>query len=159
MATFINGDVEEDIESVPGVGPAAAGLLAKVRCSGMSLLGVACTFVLTACVLQKGVNNTYQLIGVYLGLRENGESADPTAAPCCGLHRLCRSSNVLLRVVRWWLAMWAGMSMQDHHDAFLNFIIKAGIKNYRHGIVLAIAEKVSAMIPGLFSPDALEEHK
>mmetsp|Transcript_12238 Transcript_12238/g.18321 ORF Transcript_12238/g.18321 Transcript_12238/m.18321 type:complete len:121 (+) Transcript_12238:104-466(+) len=101
---FIDGTIEEDILSVPGVGDAAAARLAK-----------------------RGVNNTYQFIGVYLGLREND------------------------------------MDSVAHHDAFVNFLNKAGITNCRHGIVDAIAQKVSTMIPGLYDIEAirasLDEHK
>lgn len=58
------------------------------------------------------------------------------------------------------LRFFAGMSVQDHLDAFLAFIIETGIKNYRHGIVLAIAEKVATMIPDLYDAEVFGgEHK
>lgn len=100
MAEWISGEIREDIEAVPGVGPAAKGKLAKA-----------------------GVDNTYQLIGKFLMLKGTD------------------------------------MSVQEHCDAFLQFIIDSGISHYRHGIVLAVAEKVNTMIPGIFDVHDLDDEK
>lgn len=51
------------------------------------------------------------------------------------------------------------MTVQQHCDAFLKFLIDAGITHYRHGIVLAVGEKVGNMIGGVFDKHALDEHK
>jgi len=50
--------------------------------------------------------------------------------------------------------------VQQRCDNFLQFLIDAGIKNYRHGIVLAVAEKLNTMIVGIYDGAELEgEHK
>ena len=58
------------------------------------------------------------------------------------------------------------MDTVAHHDAFVNFLNEAGITSCRHGIVDAIAVKVSDMIPGLYDEKAIkaslarvDEHK
>lgn len=52
LATFLKAEVEEDITTVPGVGPSAAGKLAD-NSEG-----------------EAGVKTTYQLIGKFLSLRD-----------------------------------------------------------------------------------------
>jgi len=80
MTTFISGELEQDIESVPGIGPAAAALLAKVGGCAVPPHSLRCVLRAHVCsfprchlvMTQKGVNNTYQLFGVFLGLCETG---------------------------------------------------------------------------------------
>lgn len=152
MATFINGDVEEGIESVPGIGPAAAASLAKV---------CAATAGSPGCCLLRGLTNVTVAPGrCQQHLPADWQVPEPArqwyGVPCACYVRLLPSH------VCWWLCgcFFAGMSVQDHLDAFLAFIIETGIKNYRHGIVLAIAEKVATMIPDLYDAEVFGgEHK
>jgi hypothetical protein len=43
------------------------------------------------------------------------------------------------------------MSVQEHCDAFFNWIAEVGINHQRHTIVRCIAEKANSMMPGLFN--------
>jgi hypothetical protein len=57
LANFLAEEIQESIQSVPGVGPAAAAALAKDAAG------------------EPGVKTTYQLIGKFLVLREPGMSS------------------------------------------------------------------------------------
>lgn len=94
LAKFLKGEIDEDIQSVPGIGPKAAELLAGGT---------------------DPVKTTYQLIGIFLLLR--GE----------------------------------GMTSEEHCQAFYDWLSEIkGITAYRSGIVVAIAERVNLMIPGIY---------
>lgn len=99
LADFLKNDINEDITSVPGIGPAAAKSLAMVN---PNLPG------------DYPVETTFQLIGKFLSLREKG------------------------------------MKPADHANAMWIWLQNKGIIAYRSGIVLAIAEKVNTMIPGIY---------
>jgi hypothetical protein len=66
------------------------------------------------------ITNTFQLIGKFLMLKVND---DETGEPLD-----CRS----------------------HCDAFWLYLKSKGISSYRSGIVMAIAEKVNTMVPGVY---------
>lgn len=79
VATFIAGELEENIESVPGIGPAAAALLVKVPSRWwmrkQCMVHAAHVCVVRCCMCedgQVGVHNTYQFLGAYLSLRTTG---------------------------------------------------------------------------------------
>eukprot|EP00968_Pinguiococcus_pyrenoidosus_P013547 scaffold1228_cov246-Pinguiococcus_pyrenoidosus.AAC.7 len=47
-------------------------------------------------------------------------------------------------------------SVREHADAMWYYLQGVGINSYRAGIVLAIAEKVNTMMPGIYNPDEFE---
>ncbi|DBA01758.1 TPA: hypothetical protein N0F65_010168 [Lagenidium giganteum] len=71
------------------------------------------------------IENTFQLIGKFLMLKGNSEDNDD------GL-----------------------VDIKEHCDAFWHWLKSKGISSYRSGIVMAIAEKVNTMVPGIY--DAAE---
>lgn len=44
---------------------------------------------------------------------------------------------------------------QEHCDAFWHWLKSKGINSYRSGIVMAVAEKLNTMIPGVYNTDEL----
>ncbi len=78
-ASFITGELEENIESVPGIGPAAAAMLAKVPLRWLvrkQCMVHAAHARVVRCRMcedgQVGVHNTYQFLGAFLSLRTTG---------------------------------------------------------------------------------------
>ncbi|KAF1316005.1 hypothetical protein FI667_g15694, partial [Globisporangium splendens] len=71
------------------------------------------------------VENTFQLIGKFLLLKKNSDENDDGLLDCAA-----------------------------HCDAFWFWLKSKGITAYRSGIVMAIAEKVNTMLPGIY--DAAE---
>ncbi|TYZ67869.1 hypothetical protein PybrP1_002406 [[Pythium] brassicae (nom. inval.)] len=71
------------------------------------------------------IENTFQLIGKFLMLKKNSSENDDGLVDCAA-----------------------------HCDAFWFWLKSKGITAYRSGIVMAIAEKVNTMLPGIY--DAAE---
>ncbi|KAH7491938.1 hypothetical protein PRIC1_002591 [Phytophthora ramorum] len=67
------------------------------------------------------VSNTFQLIGKFLMLKENSDDNDDGVIDCAA-----------------------------HCDAFWFWLKSKGITAYRSGIVMAIAEKVNTLLPGIY---------
>ncbi|KAE8908991.1 hypothetical protein PF005_g6168 [Phytophthora fragariae] len=74
---------------------------------------------------EEAVDNTFQLIGKFLMLKANSDDNDDGVITCA-----------------------------QHCDAFWFWLKSKGITAYRSGIVMAIAEKVNTMLPGIY--DAAE---
>ena len=98
LGAFLAGSVEENLQTIPGVGPANEAKL-----------------------VEAGILTTQQLLGKFLMLYS------------------------------------PGISVQDHLDAFFNFLSEIGISAYRAAITRAIAEKVNSWMPGTFDETAVAE--
>ncbi|EQC39404.1 hypothetical protein SDRG_03606 [Saprolegnia diclina VS20] len=66
------------------------------------------------------VTNTFQLIGKFLQLKRNDDETDEP------------------------------IDCPTHCDAFWHWLKSKGVSSYRSGIVMAIAEKVNTMVPGVY---------
>ena len=90
----------------------------------------------------------------------------PVVPRVCSLQH-CTACGLTVPTASWLIFVWAAdMDTVAHHDAFVNFLNEAGITSCRHGIVDAIGERVSRMIPGLYDKTAIkaslarvDEHK
>ncbi|KAJ0408709.1 hypothetical protein P43SY_001933 [Pythium insidiosum] len=106
LADFLRAPLTGDLTEVPGIGKAAVGKLAAGEDGDR-------------------VENTFQLIGKFLMLKQSTDKNEDGLIDCT-----------------------------EHCDAFWYWLKSKGIQAYRSGIVMAIAEKVNTMLPGIY--DAAE---
>ncbi|GLD98784.1 hypothetical protein PINS_up007502 [Pythium insidiosum] len=106
LADFLRAPLTGDLTEVPGIGKAAVGKLAAGEEGDR-------------------VENTFQLIGKFLMLKQSTDKNEDGLIDCA-----------------------------EHCDAFWYWLKSKGIQAYRSGIVMAIAEKVNTMLPGIY--DAAE---
>ncbi|KAG6582788.1 uncharacterized protein IUM83_17265 [Phytophthora cinnamomi] len=100
LADFLRAPLTGDLTEVPGIGKAAVTKLGDG---------------------DEAVENTFQLIGKFLMLKESTNENDDGVINCA-----------------------------QHCDAFWFWLKSKGITAYRSGIVMAIAEKVNTMLPGIY---------